>query len=304
MEQRISHVYGLNQEITSAFGQTGPGSFFGIDSQVPSALRGNAEGFCVQALIRPNSALSADATIPFLQLICSSRDWAAETGWAMVYDPTISEVVMLLGDEELNATCVGFADTLITMNFDPAGVPTAQFQLYNNGELVDIAPTPANSVVGPAHFSIGGDLDPDAFAVDAGTVVGGANTTAIAGVWVGPKIDNAAQLPTGGVVTQQALGQMFTSIHDALDVVDAEQTPPYAYQASLVGPPAVTGESQPIPLASHIFSVRRGLPQLTLDTTQWIDEIAGTILTRRGTPTTDSRVLSARHHFETVSGSF
>lgn len=262
MEQRISYALGFDIAVPDpARDPMLSGGFFGLPSDVPSALRGSVAGFYAAVLLRQRvTPYRAHNSIEGEQFLAGSYDFANDAGWCFIADEG-EEIGVLCGDGTLELEPVAGTDYLLLLVYD--GVDTAY--LYANGVLVDTLTV--TFAVGPDNFGIGGTTDPSFVgALDADAF--GATSVQLGGVAVGPFPGN---LPDLGF-TSAPSSEEYASVFSARDLVDAGPSPV---------PLGVT-----LPPASHLWSVRRGLPALVDGGNEtWQDEVTGVELTRIGAQT-------------------
>jgi hypothetical protein len=261
MEQRISHVRGL--DIATPFAGRLPvvaGGFFGLESNVPSMLRGPTSGFAAAILFRTAVAPFGTADeVAESQFLCGSHDFGSvddpAEGWAFVLEEG-EQLNFLCGDVEYSHPCSPGEDVFALMIWD--GV---EAHFYVNGLWIASEAPVAPYVQGPDNFGIGGTSD-SSFGVSVEEW--GAVSVMIAGVCVGPFVD-LEELFTASPAVEQ-----YASVFSACDVVDAEPSP------VLMG---VT-----MPPSSYLWSARRGLPQLVDNGNEtWADQVTGLELPRVGT---------------------
>lgn len=259
MEQRITYTLGF--DLPNPVGRVSNGGCFGIESNVPSTLRGPVEGFVAAVLFRPRISLHYNNFTTFNQFLVGCFDFLNLEGWAF----TIAAGYILtasIGTESMIAEVKPEEDTLALLTFDG----TTAF-LYVNGVQVGSV-TPLLYATGPDNFGIGGSTEASLNAFGASFL--GANSVGIGGfMMASPSFvaANAEEFTNSPPVDQ------FAAAFSALDVVD-------------VPPSDIPQASPEFPQADYLWSTRRGLPQLVDNGNEvWADQVAGLELQRIGLQT-------------------
>lgn len=267
MEQRIAYALGFDIANPPVRNPQNAGGFFGLESNVPSTLRGPEEGFVASILVRMQTdRYNGDLNLPvFGQFLAGSYDWAAQEGWAFAAQGG-STLVGVVGTTPLFTTVEPNKDVLVTIEFDGT-----HFWLYANGVEVGDVDVPGY-VMGPDNFGIGGTPDPSYAAFFADDAYG-AIAYNIGGLMVAsPSFD--APNNVNYHATSSPPAEQFNAVMQASDMVD---TPP-----SQIPGADQTGE---FPQADYLWSVRRGLPNIVDGGNEvWADQVTGLELQRIGTP--------------------
>jgi hypothetical protein len=271
MEQQISLVSGLDISTPSpARTPDYEGGFFGLESNVPSSLRGPAAGFVAELMFNPLAGQggfppAAPAIVVTRQFLVGAYDFVNLEGWAIVLEGTLTGGVVhcYIGNTVLSTNFAPYPNTLvIRMEFDGTGA-----SVYFNGFAIATDPT-VTYVQGPDNFGIGGTSHAS-YVTTYGAAAWGAVNTRIAGFRMSPFPSDAV-----GEVLRLPAAQDYAADIQAGDIAQ--------------GPDPIAS-----PPAWNLFSVRRGLPRLADDDNAvWADEVSDTELVRVGSQTRAS-VLAA-----------
>jgi hypothetical protein len=261
MEQRISYLIGCDIATPDPTREPAglEGGFFGIESNVPSALRGSADGFCASILIRSRSAIYQEEQPVGIEFLAGSRDFVNDTGWAFMLNGPL--VIAMVGDAQCGIISgEPIKDMLVTVVLQGTDV-----LMYINGLLVDSSELTLPFQAGPDNFGVGGTSDASYVTALADAAYGAINVH-IGGVMVGPAIDMSETF-----VTNSPLADQYNTVFFAADMVDVE-------------PSLVPAAGPLFPEASYLWSVRRGLPEIADNGNEkWADQVHGLELSRLGT---------------------
>lgn len=261
MEKRLAYTQGF--DIATPAGGRDPaydGGHFSTSASVPALLRGPAGGFVASVLVRPLTSESYfGVTPPENQFVAGSFDFTALEGYAFVMDGA-SALNVMVGDASAAVDLEAETDNFVTLVVTPAG----NFSVFHNGRQV-VAPTALTYATGPNNFGIGGTVDPS-YVTALGTEAWGAISAGIGGFMVSSPPD-LSSLPAH--IFENSAARLFASVQEALDTVDGLPDP-------------LLNNGGVFPPSAHIFSTRRGVPNLGDNDNPWPDEVGSVSLERVG----------------------
>lgn len=266
MEQRISYASGFDIE-TPDPARVGPaysGGFFGLESNVPAFLRGPADGFIVECVIRARDEETNVGEPPETEFVCGSFDFTNEFGWAFVLTEGTA-LNYFLGDGIDQIDLFPGVDNVARMEFDGTDV-----EYFLNGHTIGASPAIAYTT-GPDNFGIGGTSDAS-FVTELGTAAWGLVTGQFGGLRVSDYYTPAEIFTAGTSVIGMPQTRAYLDDREANDIIQPSNRTLN-------------------PEAANLFSVRRGIPQLVDNGGEtWDDDALNSdvVLTRIGAQTNAS----------------